>query len=100
VTYRVVVASQAQSHISDQVLWLLQAGASQQRADSWFQGLMERVESLADMPRRHSVDELVSAARSQEIRRFAYGPYVVWFRIREEERIVEVIAFWHGGRLT
>jgi plasmid stabilization system protein ParE len=65
---------------------------------AWLRGLYGKVECLYDMPRRIPVAHWMTKAKGYEIRRMNYGEYALLCRVREDERLVEIIAFRHGRR--
>jgi plasmid stabilization system protein ParE len=55
--------------------------------------LLARAESLTTFPYRHG-----SWAGQQQIRKVPFPPYVIFYKIYDEERVVEILRFWHGAR--
>ncbi len=55
--------------------------------------LINRAESLADMPRRGK------AFRARPgVRRLVRNPYLIFYQLDESARTVSVLRFWHGAR--
>ena len=56
--------------------------------------LIDRAELLADFP------ELGTAYRKRKnVRRLRCDPYFIYYRVKAEERVIEVMEFWHSARL-
>jgi len=56
--------------------------------------LIDRAELLADFP------EFGTAYRKRKnVRRLRCDPYFIYYRVKAEERVIDVMKFWHPGRL-
>jgi plasmid stabilization system protein ParE len=55
--------------------------------------LLIRAESLTTFPNRHG-----SWAGQQNIRKVTFDPYVIYYKIYDDEQVVEILRFWHGAR--
>jgi large subunit ribosomal protein L33 len=55
--------------------------------------LLQRTESLTTFPYRHGV-----WAQEPHIRKVTFKPYVIFYKIHDDEKIVEILRFWHGAR--
>ena len=55
--------------------------------------LVNRAESLSEMPRR---GKLLRARPG--VRRLVRNPYLIVYRIDETARAVNILRFWHGAR--
>lgn len=55
--------------------------------------LIERAEFLAEFP------ELGRPfSKRAGVRRLTVRPYVIYYRWKSEQRVVEILDFWHGAR--
>jgi toxin ParE1/3/4 len=55
--------------------------------------LLNRAESLSEMPRRGK-----TMRARPGVRRLVRSPYLIVYRIDETARAVNVLRFWHGAR--
>lgn len=97
--YRVTYSPTFLEDVRDQVAYLRVEGVSQEIIDRWFGRLFVAVDSLADLPRRHPVDELQSELVGSEIRRLVFAErYLVLYRVDEVQQVVRIDALTHGAR--
>jgi plasmid stabilization system protein ParE len=72
--------------------------ASSQNATSVVKGLFEAIDSLELFPHRYKVHR-----SNQEVNRIVRSmpvpPFIVFYRIRETDRIVEILTVRHGARM-
>lgn len=55
--------------------------------------LVDRAESLAGFP------ELGTPYRKRpHVRRLLCKPYLIYYRLRAEEKVIEIMDFWHSAR--
>lgn len=55
--------------------------------------LVDRAESLADFP------ELGTPYRKrQHVRRLLCKPYLIYYRLRSDGKVIEIMDFWHSAR--
>jgi plasmid stabilization system protein ParE len=54
---------------------------------------MEAAESLKAFPQKHA-----GLPRRPHIRKVAHEAYIIFYKIDEELRVVEILRFWHGAR--
>jgi plasmid stabilization system protein ParE len=57
--------------------------------------LIESVRHLAKFPR---LGRVVPEQNDENIREIIFKPYRIFYRVKEEAKIVEVIRFWHAAR--
>jgi toxin ParE1/3/4 len=74
-------------------IWQFIARDDIQVTDSFCAELFLAASSLQNFPHRHG-----SLARRPNIRKFPYGSYLIFYKIDEDSRLVEVLRFWHGAR--
>jgi plasmid stabilization system protein ParE len=99
--YHVRYSETAEAEIEQAYLWISQR--SPEVAARWYAGLLEAVDSLADMPRRFSV----MPEYGEGVRRMLYGTGQLRYRVlylivepdeREEEGTVRILHVHHGAR--
>jgi len=69
------------------------AGDNPDAASRVAQSIIDHVKVLQYFPR---VGTIIS--RRHETRRLVHAPYIVYYRIHENRRVVEILHFWHGSR--
>ncbi len=57
--------------------------------------LIRRTKILADFP---EIGRRVPESPVPTIREIIYRSYRILYRVKSEERVVEVVRFWHGAR--
>jgi toxin ParE1/3/4 len=57
-------------------------------------GLLDLAESLETMPYRGS-----SVKKMPRLRKLIHGNYLIYYRIKDEERVVEVVSIVHGAQI-
>lgn len=91
--YTVVIQPPAEAEAEEAYLFI--RADSPNNAARWFNGLIDKVQSLKQMPERcRLVPE--SEAFGQEIRQLLYGAYRILFVIRGN--VVHVLHIRHGAR--
>lgn len=84
--------------IDNHVDYLLAQGASVEKISAWYDRLFERLDALAEMPRRLPVDQQLTELTGQEYRKLHYGEYIAFYRILNDKQCVNVVHFQHGAR--
>jgi len=97
--YRVIYAQEAVDAINAQIAHYARESVPVDTINAWFQNLIDQVAGLYSMPKRFPVAQAVTKVKGYEIRRMNYGVYAVYYRVDDERKIVEVIAFRHGWQL-
>lgn len=95
-SYRVIISREVEDAIDAQVGYFQDQSAPEDRLNRWMSGLFDLIDSLYEWPQQFPVAEAVITAQGYEVRRTNYGEYAIFFRIDDERRLVEVIAFRHG----
>ena len=96
--YAVHIPPIVQDQIRSQVFQI--ASHSIENALKWEARLHREIKSLSAMPSRHAVDEGASVRVGQGVRKFVFErTYLVFYRIREDERAVDILNFRHGATL-
>jgi plasmid stabilization system protein ParE len=63
-------------------------------AERFASHLLSRAELLADFPK------LGTPYREREnVRRLRCDPYFIYYRVRAEKNVIEIMEFWHAARL-
>ena len=55
--------------------------------------LIDQAESLRDLPQRGS-----NVRSRPGVRKLLLWPYLIFYRVSEQSRSVEVLRFWHGAQ--
>lgn len=99
-TYRVEYMPRVIAAIEDQVQYLREQGASDDRITAWLTELFEITDSLYHSPRRHPVAEDETAEIGIEIRRLTFGDYLIYYHVDDDRLTVDVLHFRHGAHHT
>lgn len=99
-TYRVRYTPRVKEAIDRQVAYLLEQQAPVDRVAAWVADLYHMADSLAQWPYRHGVAERESAEVGCEIRRMVFGRYLLFYRVDDERRCVDVVHFRHAAQET
>ena len=59
------------------------------------EAIMSRVEVLVTSP---FSGEVYSRARRRSVREILHGSYRIFYRVRENDMIIEVLTVWHAAR--
>ncbi|MEL7484927.1 MAG: type II toxin-antitoxin system RelE/ParE family toxin [Planctomycetota bacterium] len=97
-TYLVRIAPTVRAQIEEQIDYYLGEGVSVETALAWAIELDQRFESLEKFPNRFPIDERRTQALGREIRRFEQGSFYVFYRVEDDERIVNVLDIRHTSR--
>ena len=89
--YKVIFAPAAIARLEDIVRYI--AADNPSTAAAFALHLIERGELLADFP------ELGTSYRKRKnVRRLRCDPYFIYYRVKLDERAVEIMEFWHVAR--
>jgi plasmid stabilization system protein ParE len=92
VDFRFKIASQAKRDVNS--IWRYIAQDSSSNATFFFcDELLIAAESLKSFPHRHG-----NFAKRPNIRKVAYGAYLIFYKIDEAKRTVEILRFWHSAQ--
>ena len=97
-TFRVIVSETVLAAINAQVEYFISESAPPDRIQQWLLGLFDRIDGLYEWPERFPIAASVSRVAGYEVRRMNHGEYALFFRIDQEQEVVEIIAFRHGRR--
>lgn len=89
--YKVIFAPSAIERLEDIVRYI--AADDPATAETFALHLISRAELLADFP------ELGTTYRERKnVRRLRCDPYFIYYRVKSNERAVEIMEFWHVAR--
>ena len=98
-TYRVDISIPALRDAEAAVLWIRQF--NKETAKTWYEGLLEAIFSLEQLPYRCSPAP-ESEILGREVRQLIYGKrnqtYKVFFEVREDEKVVRIYRIWHSSK--
>ena len=98
-TYRVDISIPALQDAEAGFLWIRQF--NNDTAKAWYEGLLEAVFSLEQLPYRCPLAP-ESEILGREVRQLIYGKknqtYKIFFEIREEEKTVRIYRIWHSSK--
>ena len=97
--YQVFIAHSASRRIREQAEYIATVQGAPETAARWLARVYDRIDGLAEMPRRFSV-AVEDAWCDYEVRRIAVGQFVLFFTIVEETRAVWIVHAKHGKQLT
>jgi toxin ParE1/3/4 len=90
--YKVVFAPTAIARLEDIVRYI--AADNPAAAETFAMRLLDRAALLSEFP------ELGTPYRKRKnVRRLRYDPYFIYYRVRSENRLIEVMDFWHSARV-
>lgn len=89
--YRVVFAPEAHARLGEIVRFIAQDDP--QAAIRFGDYLVDRAQLLADFP------ELGTPYRNRpHVRRLLCKPYLIYYRLRRDKQLIEIMDFWHTAR--
>ena len=94
--YRVILSPQTSADLADIHGHI--AADSPQSAASVIAGLTDAVDSLQHLPKRHPVYPIRGRPAAEVVRRMPVPPYLIYYRVDDARRVVEVITIRHGKR--
>jgi toxin ParE1/3/4 len=93
--YKVVVMPSAQADLEEHADFI--AEDSKHHAQQWLRGAREKILSLSENPQRFDVIA-ESAELGAEIRDVLHYSHRIVYRIRDSDKVVEVLRVWHMAR--
>ena len=93
--YQVVLSASARSDIQDIVRYI--SLDDSMRATAFGRFLIQCARSLGQLPLRGRV---VPEFADESIRELIARSYRIVYRVRRDEKLIEIIRFWHAGRGT
>ena len=97
--YEVFVVPAAKRRIREQAEYIATVQDAPEIAARWLQRIYDKIDGLAEMPRRYSV-AVEEAWCDYEVRRIPIGQFVPFFTIADETRAAWVVHAKHGKQLT
>jgi plasmid stabilization system protein ParE len=89
--YKVIFAPTAIARLGDIVRYI--AADDPATAKTFGMHLIDRAQLLSEFP------ELGTAYRKRKnIRRLRCDPYFIYYRVRHDDHVIEVMDFWHSAR--
>ncbi len=95
--YRVIFTERVIADISEKVDYLRAQHVSEQTIGRWFEGLLDRIETLYDMPRIYGLDHAASKQHGYSIHKLTYKKHIVRYRVDDDARRVYILSFIHGA---
>ncbi len=90
--YKIIFAPTAIARLEDIVRYI--AADDPEAAKIFAMRLLERADLLSEFP------ELGTPYRKRKnVRRLRYDPYFIYYRVRRENSLIEVMDFWHSARV-
>ena len=93
--FKVVWSPSARADLKDIVSYI--AENDPRIAEKFGYVLIEASKALARFERK---GRMVPEFRIQDVRELIVSPYRMIYRIKEEEKVLEVVRLWHGARGT
>lgn len=90
--YAVIILEEAQEDLINVVAHLSLDNAV--AAENLGNQLLDLAQSLESMPYRGS-----PVKKMPSLRKLIHGSYLIYYRIRDEERCVEIVSFVHGAQI-
>ena len=94
-TYRVIIAPEASADLT--AIHSYVAQDSPENAARMVERILDAIETLKIMPHR-TVHERQSSKIRHPVRTLPVRPYIVFFRVLDDERVVRILAIRHGAR--
>ncbi len=96
--YRVIYTETAVTAIDDQATYLEEEGCPPGRMARWLSELLDTIAGLEEFPKRNTMAEFESSRLGFEVRRLVFGDHLVFYRVNEDDKVVEVLSFRHAAR--
>ena len=91
--YKIIFSEPAIDDLESIVRFIAQD--NQESAAKFGGKLIESVRYLAEFPR---FGRVVPEQNDENIREIIFKPYRIFYRVKDEMKVVEVIRFWHAAR--
>ena len=91
--YRLLYTQRALSDLAEIIGHI--AEDDDEAATRFGKSLLDHVELLTDFPRMG-----VTIRKRSRVRKLAHSPILVYYQIREDKRVVDVLHFRHGSRMA
>ena len=97
-SYRVAFSPEFGDNVRSQIEYLREQHVSEERINQWFGELFERLETLSQSPKRHPLDPIQSESTGQPSHKLVYDKYLVFYRVDDTAKTVNIDQFTHGAR--
>jgi toxin ParE1/3/4 len=91
--WQVIIAPSAQNDLADIVRYIAQHNSD--AAARLGYELITRTENLADFP---EIGRVVPEFRQADLREIICRSYRIIYRLRRENKRIQIVRFWHGAR--
>jgi plasmid stabilization system protein ParE len=91
VEFRLKITAQARRDFNS--IWRYTSPDDLIAVSEFGEGLLRRAESLTTFPNRHG-----SLIGQRNIRKVPFGSYIIYYKVHEDDRVVEVLRFRHAAR--
>jgi plasmid stabilization system protein ParE len=91
--WQVIIAPSASSDLADIVCYIAQHNSD--AAARLGYELITRAESLANFP---EIGRMVPEFRQPDLREIICRSYRIIYRLKREDRWIQIVRFWHGAR--
>jgi toxin ParE1/3/4 len=89
--FKIIFAPEAIDRLSSIVKFIAQDNA--EAAVSFGMKLVDHACLLADFPELGSL-----YPKRPNVRRLSCRPYLIYYRIKEKDKVIEILDFWHSAR--
>ena len=96
-SYRIVYSKEAEQDLADVLDYIANILIVPETAKKQAKRIMEAVDGLKEMPRRHKLHE-DEPWRSKGLRILPVDNYLVFYLVSEQENTVAVVRIMYGGR--
>ena len=94
--YRVIISPRAAADLADVDAYI--SKDSPQIAATVISRLVDAVDTLGRLPHRHQTYGVRGRPADEIVRRMPVPPYLIYYRVDDTKRVVEVITIRHGKR--
>ncbi len=97
--YTVHLTDEAWEPIQAQVRYIAIEKQAPENASRWLARLLDAIDTLERIPRRHGLDEHQTHMHGADVYRMVFEQtYLVFYTIDQERRRVDVVSFRHGAQ--
>src|ERR1700722_10672572 len=97
--YTVHFTDEAWETIQAQVRYIAIESQAPERASRWLTRLLDVIDALEELPKRHLVDQRQTQIHGKDVHRIVFErKFLVFYTIDENRRRVNVVSFRHGAR--
>ena len=97
--YAVHFTDEAWETIQAQVRYIAIEGQAPERASRWLARLLNVIDTLEQLPKRHLVDKRQTQIHGTDVHRIVFErTFLVFYTIDEKHRHVNIVSFRHGAQ--